>query len=140
LSSRKNTESTVEQVLDKVALKHETLVDPAVFLAELMTGFDPRRRSSDLFNIIKGCSNRGEKPDDAEWELIKEMVLYTDLYSISPVSMELSYKASKDLIEYKYAKKRAVNQIEDVSNKPQKVPPLTEEEVDNFEEWFLSRF
>jgi len=130
----------VAELVAEVSKGFGTTCNPVQYLAELMIGFDPRKRSGKLFKIIKACADEGRQPNDHEWQEIKDLVLYTDLYRLAPVTLDQSTEAAKKLIEFIHAKKRATTITEGESTLEALVAPLTEEEVDDFEQWLIERF
>lgn len=114
--------------------------EPAQFLAALMAGKDPRKRSSELYKLMKRINDEERQPNEDEWIEMKELVLYTDLYRPAPVSLDESAKAAKELMAYLHAKLRSTTVKGKIAHKHVVYKELTPEEIEEFEQWFTDQF
>jgi hypothetical protein len=113
---------------------------PAAFLVKLMAGYDPRERSSWLYNLVARIDLEDRLPTETEWTLLKERVLESDLYRDEPVTLDTSHEAARQLMEYLHPKLSRTTVDQTVLAGKQEVTPLTPGEVETFEDWFLGEF
>jgi hypothetical protein len=110
---------------------------PAEFLAKLVAGIDPRGRTSELYNLVRGIQKTGETPSKKQWEEIVDLVCRTDDYRDAPVSLEISTKAAIQLMEYLHPKLRATDtKISGKITSQVLYRPLSPADIETFEDWF----
>ena len=80
--------------------------EPDQFLAEVMSGRDPRQDVSDLFEIVKGIA-RDRLPDEDEWALICGIVLGNPEYRPARVPVGTSIAAAQKLVDHLYPRLKA---------------------------------
>jgi len=106
--------------------------EPDQFLAEVMSGRDPREDTSELFDLVR---NIGAKrlPTDDEWQLICDIVLMNPAYKPPRVGVKTSIAAAQKLVDHLYPKLKALEvSTETVEAGP--VAKLTPEEIALFKE------
>jgi hypothetical protein len=113
---------------------------PHLFLASIMAGIDPRPDKSQIFELVKEMAAEEDldgKPDADAWEALKLLVF--NEYQKESVVLGDSIGASKELLQYMYPKKKAIEVTGEMGHLV-KVVPLTKEEVDTFEKRFVEDF
>ena len=121
-------------------LQDRNMPVPHLFLASIMAGVDPRPDKSQIFEMVKEMAAEEDldgKPDADAWELLKALVFAN--YQKESVVLGDSIGASKELLQYMYPKKKAIEVSGEMGHLV-KVVPLTKEEVDTFEKRFLDEF
>ena len=113
--------------------------DPLVFLESVMSGQDPRRRSSIYELVMEIDSFTGGKLSSGDWAEIVDHV--RDNYSYHSVPLGESINASKTLAEYLYAKRKQIDINDGTGSASSKAEePLTAEEIELFKEKFNDDF
>jgi hypothetical protein len=113
---------------------------PHLFLASIMAGIDPRPDKSQIFELVKemiGNEDIEGLPSLDDWATLKNLVF--EHYQKEFVVLGDSIGASKELLQYMYPKKKAIEVSGEMGHLV-KVVPLTKEEVDTFEKRFLDEF
>lgn len=110
--------------------------EPGVFLAEIMSGRDPRNQCSKLYKFVKSLAESDEEPNEIDFEYIKFLVLgvpplFISQYEPERVDINQSIKAAEKLIEYLHAKLKAVEVSGNVAVE-HRVVPLTDDEAKVF--------
>lgn len=143
----KTKNEKLEDLKNAVAdLCQETNVpEPGVFLAEIMSGRDPRNQCSKLYTFVKQLAESGEEPNEVDFEYIKYLVLgvpplFTSQYEPERVDINQSIRAAEKLIEYLYAKLKAVEVSGNVGLDVRVLPPLSDEEIKRFKERWDKEF
>jgi len=114
--------------------------DPGRFLAELMAGQDPRPgQTSRLYQLVKRGRNE-ETPEPEDWAEIVEIVTSDDRFMRDFVPADVSFQAATKLMDFLYAKRKAVEISGHLSASVAVTEPLTVEEIERFEETFFSEF
>lgn len=110
---------------------------PLAFLAQVMSGIDPRQKSEilQLVDTIEG-ENFGDPPDEEQWESVKQLV--KRLYTHQPVPLSVSAGAAKSLAEYRHAKRKSLEITE--GGAAAQVSDLSPAELELFEAWFNDQF
>jgi len=113
--------------------------DPGRFLAMVMAGQDPRTGTdvSELWALVN--QNADRRPSKADWDRIVAIVLSDDRYQRDFVSSEESLKAAKTLMEFLYAKRKAIEVSGHVSSTV-RVVSLTPEQIELFNEKFCDEY
>lgn len=112
------------------ACKNAGIPTPIEFATQLMAGKDPRNQSM-IHEMVLDIQSMGDLPDEAEWAELCEVIEVQ--YRYRPVTLEISEKANKQLMEYMHSKKKA---IELEVNGGIELPPMTQEDMEIYEEWF----
>lgn len=112
---------------------------PGGFLAEVMAGVDPRSHNSRARAIVATIEARGatETPTEEEWFELAEIIKDDPRYDKEPITLDLSYKAARDLLPVLYNQKHAVEAQADIAMVPS---PLTKEEIEAFHIWFDGKY
>ncbi len=117
--------------------------EPGEFLASIMSGIDPRRKESSLVRIVREMNDElGDDdpgPDRDSWDFLASYVLGSGLFETEPVSLEVSYAAAKELMNYLNAKLKAIELSGDVDVNV-RVVPLTDEEIERFKRVWDSKY
>ena len=110
---------------------------PLRFLKRVMEGTDPRQNSA-LWECVQEieADNLGEPPDAEQWETLLKIVEAD--YKPCPVPLEASQRAAATLAEYKHSKRKSIEFAE--IGAAERIPDLSEESLDEFEEWFNGQF
>ncbi len=111
-----------------------------MFLAELMSGQDPRPgQTSRLYELVKRNRN-DDTPSPEDWGEIVEIVTSDDRFKRDFVPAEVSFQAATKLMDFLYAKRKAVEISGHLSASVAVTEPLTVEEIERFEETFFAEF
>ena len=112
--------------------------EPLEFLAALVSGHDPRQLS-DVYIMAETIEeeNFGDPPNDEQWEELLNLI--RQQYKHSPVPVAVSKSAATTLAEYQHSKRKSI-EIHAAAGGPVDLPPLTEKELELFEEWFSAQF
>lgn len=106
--------------------------EPDQFLAEVMSGRDPRQDVSDLYALVNQIS-RDRVPTEDEWNSICDIVLLNPEYKPARVDVKTSITAAQKLVDHMYPKLKALEvSTETVNVGP--VTPLTAEEIIAYQE------
>lgn len=111
--------------------------EPLEFLAQVMSGIDPRQKS-EILRVIDTIEeeNFGDPPDEEQWELIKRTV--HQFYKHQPVPLGVSAAAARTIAEYKHAKRKSLEITEHAARA--EVSDLTDAELELFEVWFNAQY
>lgn len=136
----------LDELRDKVSrlCERTEVPEPGEFLASLMSGTDPRKRDPLLRSLVLGVirGNGGDRtvpPSPEDWSFIVDVVLDSGLYDDEPVTLETSYAAAKELMNYLNAKLKAIELSGEVDHNV-RVVPLTDEEIERFKTIWDSKF
>lgn len=112
---------------------------PGGFLAEIMAGVDPRAGASRVRALVDAVEARGvtETPTEEEWFELAELIKSDPRYDREPISLDLSYKAARDLAGVLYNQRHTVQAQADITAT---TTPLTKEELDEFRKWFDGKY
>lgn len=106
--------------------------EPDQFLAEVMSGRDPREDVSELYELIRSIGVT-RPPTEEEWALICDIVLTNPAYKPPRVGVKTSIAAAQKLVDHLYPKLKALEvSTEIVEAGP--VAKLTPEEIALFKE------
>jgi hypothetical protein len=105
-----------------------------------MAGQDPRPgNSSELWDLVASSQTK-ERPSAATWARIVEIVLGDDRYRRDFVDSTASIKAAEKLMDFLFAKRKAVEVTGHLTASVAVTQPLTVEEIEKFEERFCDEF
>lgn len=111
--------------------------EPLEFLAQVMSGIDPRQKS-EILQLVETieAENFGDPPDEEQWDQLKRLV--ERLYKHQPVALAVSAAAARTIAEYKHAKRKSLEISE--SGAAAEVTELTDTELELFEAWFHDQY
>jgi hypothetical protein len=128
MENDKDTLSLLERV-QSVCLA-EGCPEPIEWLAEVMSGKDPRADASPLFHLVSLLvqQNGDGVPSPEDWKEIRDMILLDPVYKPVRIEHTVSMRAAEKLIEHLHPKLKAL----DVSGveAPKGVADLTEAEAE----------
>ena len=110
--------------------KHN-LPEPALFLAEVMAGKDPREPVSRLYKAVDAVTE-GERPTADQWQAIRDMVLNDPAFMPRRLDADTSIKAAERLVDYMHPKLKAIEVSAQVAATVAITKPLTAEEIEEF--------
>ena len=124
--------------VDTVCAEHG-IKRPGGFLAELMAGVDPRATNSRARALVDAIEARGATalPTEEEWFELAEIIRDDPRYDKEPITLDLSYKAARDLLPVLYKQQHAVDAQAEVITIPS---PLTPDEIEAFRIWFDEKY
>ncbi|NIV93754.1 hypothetical protein GWN42_13395 [candidate division KSB1 bacterium] len=105
-----------------------------------MSGQDPRPgQVSRLYQLIKRNRN-SQTPDPDDWAELVELVLSDDRFKRDFLPADVSIAAATKLMDFLYAKRKAVEISGHLSASVAVTQPLTVEEIEEFNEKFCAEF
>lgn len=117
--------------------------EPGGFLAEVMSGVDPRPGRSRVGAILDEIRDRGpgyDYPTPEEWAELADLLARHPAICREYVDLNTSVTAAKQLLPYLYSARRAEPDPADGPSVPDTVTALTAEEIELFAEYWDEQY
>ena len=119
----------------KAICEAEGYVDPVELLVHAQGGVDPRDDLSMLYELVRGVP-LDEMPDEDQWALISNLVLGDPVYHEQRITHGQSVACAKVLIKYMGPELKAIEHTQAHIKYEGLSDPLTERDIELFEEKF----
>lgn len=141
LQLRRRIQNTLYTDLADICLERG-VKEPGGFLADLMTGLDPRPGQSRIAQIVQGIRARGigSQPSEPEWAELADLIEASPLVRGETVPVEMSARAAEKLLPYLYAQRK-----DDLDNGAAVVvsdpcPALTKKDIELFRQYWIDEY
>ncbi len=111
---------------------------PLEFLLSAMAGDDRRRDLSSVYQLAERIRARGADVDESVSVLVDE-ILSNEIYRYNRIDVRDSINVGKEILQYQYPKKRE-NKIELDARATVKIGPMTDDEIEQFNDLFSGDF
>lgn len=130
--------------VNKICKRNKT-PGPVEFMAEVLSGHDPRRETGELYELVSDIQRDldetlEDRPTAEQWEELLKLVLDSGLYEKQPVPLKDSLDVAKELTKYLHpqlSKQQVQSTNVTVAVKP---VTLTDDQVAQALEWFDATF